>query len=159
MSPRTRQSQAGGSKDHAHAEINEIEVPLQTPSTSKRRSNPNAADINVPLPGKSKIMRGEACNSLSQVCEKRTFSSSDASTSMPSETQAKAAKKSRTDGMCFTNESQGGTDREGYKGPAHGRPMSLKIAHESQIVNQQESDGNTIKGKRVQLQRGEGKAY
>ncbi|KAH9041566.1 hypothetical protein EDB85DRAFT_2139668 [Lactarius pseudohatsudake] len=70
---------------------------------------------------------------------KRTFA--DTIIRMPSDTQPGAAKKART------------------IGPAHGRPMPLDLAHESEIVDQQRYDDGAMKGKQVQRQGAPSSSY
>ncbi|KAI9431989.1 hypothetical protein H4582DRAFT_2084278 [Lactarius indigo] len=65
---------------------------------------------------------------------KRTFSTSNVVTPTPSNTQLGTTKKTRT------------------IGPSHGRPMPLKLAQESELINEQGYDGGAIRGKRVERQ-------
>ncbi|KAH8979695.1 hypothetical protein EDB83DRAFT_2327068 [Lactarius deliciosus] len=71
---------------------------------------------------------------------KRTFA--DTIIRMPdTHTQPGAAKKART------------------IGPAHGRPMQLDLAHESEIMDQQRYDDGAMKGKQVQRQGAPSSSY
>ncbi|KAH9027328.1 hypothetical protein EDB85DRAFT_2172378 [Lactarius pseudohatsudake] len=141
MAPRTRRSQRGGLSGRANPARNENVAPLPTPSTatvtlSVNTVGPmrNTARLENPMRGKSKTRRNKLCVSPLQAGEKHTLSSTDPTTSMP---QASGSKRAR------------------IVGTSQSRPMPLRMADESEMVNQHESDGGAIngKGKQVEVQR------
>ncbi|KAI9451374.1 hypothetical protein BJY52DRAFT_1191052 [Lactarius psammicola] len=123
MAPRTRRSQMGVPIDHTHGGPNGDQALFQTSTRTGTPGNTVGSSRNTT---RNKVPLTTR--------KKRTFSSSgDTATSMPLDTQVSAAKRPRT------------------IGPAHSRPMPLKLADESEIVDQQGYDGSVIKGKSKQV--------
>ncbi|KAH9015135.1 hypothetical protein EDB83DRAFT_2321365 [Lactarius deliciosus] len=138
MAPRTRRSQMCAPTEHTQGGRNENPTSFQT-ATHTGQGNTTGSNnnitIRVPPPSKSKTLQ----------CEILIHS------------QAQLRKPKPL--VCVAKEIDDETDLEVDKGPAHGRPMQLDLAHESEIMDQQRYDDGAMKGKQVQRQGAPSSSY